>query len=130
MTRIFLACLAICIAAPAAEAQLRQGCLASARLERDACVRGAADDNLANRRCTDRYLNALNRCRTGVGVPRRSAQPRTYRVQPKVTPVQPRIRSAVPRIDRRPLRSTLPIRPGARSKASIPKATTASPDLR
>ena len=63
MTRIFLLSLAIGLVPSAAFAESSTACLASARLQRDMCSRQTSGDNIADRRCMDRYMNELSRCR-------------------------------------------------------------------
>ncbi len=62
MTRIFLLGLAIWLAPYASFAQSSGSCLASARLQRDLCMRQTAGDNNADRLCMSRYISDMTRC--------------------------------------------------------------------
>lgn len=73
MKRAALALLAACLLSPLAFARDRSSCIASAQAERDRCLRQTGGDDIANRRCMDRYLNASNRCRL---IPAERFQPR------------------------------------------------------
>jgi hypothetical protein len=63
MTRIFLLGLAIWLLPSASFAQSSTACLASARLQRDQCMRQTAGDNMADRHCMSRYISEMTRCR-------------------------------------------------------------------
>jgi hypothetical protein len=79
-----------------ASSQDQTQCIASTRLYRDDCMRAAAGDSYAQRRCMDAYLNATARCRGGAARirpippgPKTPAVPRTG--PPLSTPPQPKL---------------------------------------
>jgi hypothetical protein len=89
MRYFYLACLASFLAPDLALAQSQSQCIASARLVRDDCLRAAGGDARAQRRCTNRYLNATNRCRSG------AARGQATTVVPPASPRLPRARQGL-----------------------------------
>jgi hypothetical protein len=85
MTRFMLAGLIICIAPLSAFAQETNTCMTPAQVERDRCTRAEAGDNVASRRCMERYLDEMERCSKAPAFSRDRAEP-SIRVDPMTKP--------------------------------------------